>query len=57
VNGRIERTPASGHDWGVSQAVDKDAHKSRVRRVAEGLLAWALLVAWAWWVIAEGVTR
>jgi hypothetical protein len=57
VNGRIERTPASGHDWGVSQAVDKDAHKSRLRRVAEGLLAWALLVAWAWWVIAEGVTR
>jgi hypothetical protein len=55
MNGRIERTPA--HDWGVSRAVDRDAGKSRARRIAEGLLAWLLLVVWAWWVIVEGVRK
>jgi hypothetical protein len=55
MNGRIERTPA--HDWGVSHAIDRDAGKSRARRIAEGVGAWLLLLGWAWWMIAEGVTR
>jgi hypothetical protein len=36
---------------------DRDGHKGRLRRRAEGLLAWAILTAFVWWAIAEGIRR
>jgi hypothetical protein len=50
----------SGATWADAmddRRSDPDAHKGTLRRWAEGLLAWAVLVGFAWWVIVEGVTR
>ena len=45
MNGRAEREPVR---W---------RRRGQVKAWLEGLGAWLLLGAWAWWMIAEGIRR